>query len=254
MEERVEKKYPSVTEVTDAERISIVKDVFSTVTGKYDFLNHLLSMRRDVAWRRFTVRRMRFFRTRRFLDVATGTADVAIDAAIRFPDIHVTGLDFAPEMLGLGRVKIEKKDLSARIRLLEGDALNLPFPDNRFDVSGIAFGLRNIPDRTRALRELMRVVVPGGQVIVLDMTFPRSRFLKGIYGLYLTRILPRLAHLFSRNPAAYEYLGDSIMNFLLPEALAQLMREVGLTKVEKHALTFGLTYLHIGYKPEESTK
>jgi demethylmenaquinone methyltransferase/2-methoxy-6-polyprenyl-1,4-benzoquinol methylase len=254
MEKPVEKKYIPVTEMTDTERIAAVKDVFSTVTGKYDFLNHLLSMRRDVAWRRFTVRRMRFFRTFHFLDVATGTGDVAIDAATRYPDIRVTGLDFAPEMLGLGRVKIEKKHLSDRIRLLEGDALNLPFPENSFDVSGISFGLRNIPDRTLALKEMMRVVVPGGQVMVLDMTYPRIAFLKEIYGIYLTRILPRLAHIFSRNPAAYEYLGDSIMNFLAPGALARLMQEVGLTKVEKHALTFGLTYLHIGYKPDGTAK
>jgi demethylmenaquinone methyltransferase/2-methoxy-6-polyprenyl-1,4-benzoquinol methylase len=254
MEEPIEKRYPPVTEMTDAERITIVKDVFSTVNRKYDFLNHFLSLRRDVAWRRFTVRKMRFFKTYRFLDVATGTGDVAIDAASRYQRLEVTGLDFVQEMLDSGWVKIAKNRLSERIRLLQGDAMNLPFPDNNFDVSGIAFGLRNIPDKVRALREMIRVVVPGGQVMVLDMTFPQIRLLKGIYGIYLNRILPRLARLFSRNPAAYGYLADSIMNFLTPEALARLMQEVGLTKVERYALTFGLTYLHIGYKPNGIAK
>ncbi len=254
MEERVEKKYPPVKEMTDADRIRIVKEVFTTVTGKYDFLNHFLSLRRDVAWRDFAVRKMRFARTNRFLDVATGTGDVAVGAASRYPHIQVTGLDFVREMLGPGQVKIEERHLSGRILLLQGDALNLPFPDNRFDVSAIAFGLRNIPDKSRALREMIRVVVPGGQVMVMDMTFPRSRVLKEVYGIYLTRILPRLARLFSRNPAAYEYLGDSIMSFLTPEALARLMEEAGLIRVEKHALTLGVTYLHIGYKPDKNAK
>jgi demethylmenaquinone methyltransferase/2-methoxy-6-polyprenyl-1,4-benzoquinol methylase len=254
MEEPVEKKYPPVREMTDADRIRIVKDVFTTVTGKYDFLNHFLSLRRDVAWRDFAVRNMRFSRTNRFLDVATGTADVAVAAACRYPHVLVTGLDFVREMLGPGRTKISQRQLSERVFLLQGDALSLPFPDGSFDVSAISFGLRNIPDKPRALREMLRVVVPGGQVMVLDMTFPQSRILRGVYGLYLTRILPPLARLFSKNPAAYEYLGDSIMNFLTPEALARLMEEVGLVGVKKFALTMGITYLHIGTKPDKSAK
>ena len=251
MEKPVEKKYLPVREMTDAERVRIVKDVFRTVTGKYDFLNHFLSLRRDVAWRSFAVRKMRFSQTGRYLDVATGTGDVAVSAASRYPHIRVIGVDFVREMLKPGRAKIEENHLEDRISLLQGDALNLPFPDNSFDVSAIAFGLRNIPDKTGALKEMIRVVAPGGQVMVLEMTFPRTPVLKGLYGLYLNQILPRLARLFSDNPAAYEYLGDSITNFLPPDALARLMENMGLAKVEKHALTLGITYLHIGYKLEE---
>ena len=121
-------KYPSVKEVTDEQRIGIVKEIFATVTGRYDFLNHFLSMRRDVFWRRFTVRKMHFFKTRRLLDVATGTADLAIDAARQHPSIRVTGVDFVNEMLQVGQAKIMKKGLSERIRLVQGDALCLPFP------------------------------------------------------------------------------------------------------------------------------
>jgi len=241
-------KYPLVAEVTDAEYIGMVREIFSTITERYDFLNHFLSLRQDIAWRRSAVRKMRFFRTYRFLDVATGTADLAIDAARNHPSIQVTGVDFMQEMMDVGRIKIEKKRLLDRIRLLMSDALNLPFPDNSFDVAGIAFSIRNIPNKIRVLREMIRVVVPGGQVMVLEMTFPRSRVLGGIYRVYLNRMLPTLARAFSPNPAAYCYLADSIMNFPSAEDFARLMDEVGLRKVGKFPLTLGITHLYVGMK------
>jgi demethylmenaquinone methyltransferase / 2-methoxy-6-polyprenyl-1,4-benzoquinol methylase len=243
-------KYPKVKEVTDADRIGMVKEIFSTVPAKYDFLNHFLSLRRDVAWRRFAARRMRFFQTWRLLDVATGTADLAMDAAKMHPLIRVTGVDFVREMMDLGRVKIEKRGISDRVEILRADALDLPFPDSSFDVAAVAFGIRNIPDRIRALREMARVVVPGGQVMVLEMTYPENRVLRGIYGIYLGRLLPVIARQFSRNPAAYHYLADSIMNFPSPDAFARLMENAGLARIEKHPLTLGVTYLHIGIKPD----
>jgi demethylmenaquinone methyltransferase/2-methoxy-6-polyprenyl-1,4-benzoquinol methylase len=241
-------KYPPVAEATDVEHVSMVRDIFSTITAKYDLLNHLLSLGRDIAWRRSAVRKMRFFRTHRFLDVATGTADLAIDAALRHSSIRVTGVDFVREMMDVGRGKIEKKHLSDRAHLIMGDALHLPFPDNRFDVAGIAFSIRNIPNKTRALREMTRVVVPGGQVIVLEMTLPRSRLLGGIYHAYLNRVLPILARAFSQNPAAYSYLADSIMNFPSPEEFTGFMNGAGLKKVEKFPLTLGITHLYVGIK------
>ncbi|OGP89473.1 MAG: hypothetical protein A2157_13150 [Deltaproteobacteria bacterium RBG_16_47_11] len=235
--------------MTDAERISAVKEIFSTVTGKYDFLNHLLSLRRDIAWRRFTVRKMRFFRTGRFLDVATGTADLAIEAAQQHRSIQVTGLDFVQAMMKVGLMKIANKGLSDRIWLMRGDALALPFPDHAFDVAAIAFGIRNIPNKLRALREMRRVVVPGGQAMVLEMTSPRSCLFQGFYHLYLNWILPKIAKAFSNNPGAYEYLADSIINFPDPETFSRQMEEAGLIHVEKYPLDFGITYLHIGVKP-----
>ena len=243
-------KYPSVKDVTDSRRIGIVKEIFSTVTPRYDFLNHLLSLRRDVAWRRFTVKKMKFFNTFRFLDVATGTCDLAIETALRFPEIQVVGLDFVDRMMALGREKVEGRKLSSRIKMMTGDALHIPSPDNSFDAAGIAFGIRNIPDKTRSLQEMMRVVVPGGQVLVLEMTSPQSRFFRGIYHIYLEKLLPLLARAFSSNPDAYYYLGDSIMNFPTPRDFARLMEKTGLVDVEMHSLTFGITYLHIGYKPK----
>ena len=236
-------------EVTDAQRIDMVKDIFSTVTDSYDFLNHFLSLRQDIGWRRFAVRTMRFSETYRLLDIAVGTADLAIEAARKYPFIHVAGLDFSHEMIRIGRKKIGKKAFSNRVQLFQGDALDLPFSDGRFDAASIAFGIRNIPDKIRALKEMERVVLPGGQVIILEMASPRNPLIKGPYHFYLSRILPQLAKAFSRNPAAYHYLTDSIIHFPSPEIFRGMMEEAGLTRVEIHSLTFGITYLFVGYKP-----
>ncbi|NVM21357.1 MAG: bifunctional demethylmenaquinone methyltransferase/2-methoxy-6-polyprenyl-1,4-benzoquinol methylase UbiE [Desulfobacterales bacterium] len=249
MEKRAD-KYPGVAKVTDAERIEMVKEIFSTITGKYDFLNHFLSLRRDIAWRRFTAGKMRFFNTYRMLDVATGTADLAIDVARRHPNARITGLDFVKEMIDLGGAKIQVKLLSDRVRMLRGDALCLPFADNCFDVAAIAFGIRNIPDKIAAIKEMMRIVAPGGQVMILEMTFPQNGPFQKLYNVYLNRILPYVARTFTANPGAYHYLADSIMHFPSPEALAGLMEKAGLTNVEKHSLTLGITHLHVGVKPE----
>jgi demethylmenaquinone methyltransferase/2-methoxy-6-polyprenyl-1,4-benzoquinol methylase len=249
MEKRIKKKYPRVSEMTPAQQVGMVRELFSTIPRRYDFLNRFFSLRRDVAWRRFTARKMCFFNTERFLDVATGTADLAVAAVQRHTRIQVTGLDFVREMMAIGQQKIHHHRLSDRIRLIQGDAMNLPFPDNTFDVAGIAFGIRNIPDRQQALTEMKRVVVREGQVIVLEMHYPRHPFLRGIYDIYLNHLLPRMAHLFSKNPAAYCYLGDSIMKFPAPDQFAHLMEEAGLIRVERYSLTLGITYLYIGVKP-----
>ena len=196
---------------------------------------------------------MRFFQTSRLLDVATGTADLAIDAASKYPAIQVTGVDFVREMIELGHVKVEKRGLSDRIRLFRGDALALPFREGSFDVAAIAFGIRNIPAKIAVLQEMRRVVVPGGQVMVLEMTSPSSPLFKRIYHLYLNRILPRMASAFSRNPGAYYYLADSIKNFPAPQAFAKMMEKAGLARVEMHPLDFGITYLHIAVKPQGKT-
>ncbi len=241
-----ENHYPRVTGIGHKEHIGMVREIFATITGRYDFLNHLLSLRRDIAWRRFTVRKMRFFKTFRLLDVATGTADLAIEAASGHPGIHVVGIDFVEEMLALGRKKIAHRGLFDRIRLLQADAMALPFPDESFDAAGIAFGIRNMPDRLQALREMRRVVIPGGQIFVLEMNFPRHRFWQGFFDLYLNRLLPRISRLFSGNPAAYHYLADSILHFPSPQAFMSAMEEAGFRDVERYPLTFGITSLYIG--------
>ncbi len=235
--------------LTRQRHAEVVRDIFTTSHGRYDFLNHLLSLRRDVGWRNVTIARMRFRQTGRFLDVATGTADLAIAAARRWPGVRVTGVDFAAPMLEVGRRKVKAAGLDGRIELQWGDAMSLPFPDAAFDVTAVAFGLRNIPDRLGALREMKRVTVPGGQVMVLEMTFAPARAFRPLYGVYLRRILPAVARIFARNPRTYYYLADSIRHFPAPQVLRDLMREAGLGPVTYQGLTFGTAYLHIGRVP-----
>ncbi len=249
MAKHINEKYVSVAAITKTEHIKVVKDIFKTITGRYDFLNHFFSCGQDIRWRKFTAGKMRFFKTFRFLDVATGTADLAIETALRYPHVRVTGLDFVREMMDAGREKVVKKELSHRITFSRGDALNLPFPDDHFDAAGIAFGIRNITDRKRALKEMRRVVVPGGQVMVLEMNFPRQRTLQRIYNLYLNHILPWTARHFSRNPAAYHYLADSIIHFPSPKKFGLLMKEAELEDIALYPLTMGITHLYIGIKP-----
>jgi demethylmenaquinone methyltransferase/2-methoxy-6-polyprenyl-1,4-benzoquinol methylase len=237
-----------VDAVTETEQIGMVKEIFATITRRYDLLNRLLSLRRDVAWRRRAARHMHFSTTCRYLDVATGTADLALEVARQHPSVSVTALDFVKEMIDGGVKKIKERKLTGRIAFVRGDALSLPFPDNHFDAAGIAFGIRNITNRTAALNEMTRVVVPGGQVIVLEMHFPRQPLFRHLYSLYLTSIMPSLARSFSRNPAAYLYLADSIMHFPPPPVFSRLMGDTGLTEVRRYPLTLGITYLHVGIK------
>jgi demethylmenaquinone methyltransferase / 2-methoxy-6-polyprenyl-1,4-benzoquinol methylase len=245
-------KYPSVRNISDMQRVGMVKEIFSTITGKYDFLNHLLSLRRDIAWRRFAIKKMRFFRTNRFLDIACGTGDLSINACLKHCHISAVGVDFVFPMVKAGKDKVEKKGLSGQVNFMQGNALRIPFRDNTFDVTGMAFGIRNIPDRMEALREMLRITVPGGQIMVLEMTFIENRFFKLFYYIYLNYLLPLMAKVFSKNAAAYYYLADSIMNFPPPKEFAAFMRETGMSEVKIYPLTFGITCLYIGKKPEET--
>ncbi len=247
-------RYPPLNRLSDPERVRMVKEIFATVTGAYDFLNRLLSLRRDVAWRRAAVSKMRFFRTNRLLDVATGTCDLAMEAARKNPRVQITGVDLVPDMIAIGRTKVLRQGLHNRIHLLRGDAFHLPFADEQFDAVAVAFGIRNMPRRIKALKEMARVTVPDGRIIVLEMALPRSKALRLLYLLYLNGLLPRLARLFSPNPKAYHYLADSIAGFPGPDAFTAMMRKAGLEDIMVHALTFGVTYLHVGRKPSALTK
>jgi demethylmenaquinone methyltransferase/2-methoxy-6-polyprenyl-1,4-benzoquinol methylase len=234
----------------DAEqRKLVVRDIFSTFHRTYDLANRVLSLRRDLAWRRFALRRMRYSPRGRILDVATGTADLAIMAARAFPDIEVDGIDFAEPMLEIGRAKIESRGLGSRIRLARADALDLPFPDATFDVTAIAFGMRNIPDMARALREMSRVTVPGGQVMVLEMSAEVVFPFRGPYLFYLNRLLPAVGRLVAGDAAAYVYLAESIARHPSPDAFAGMMSSAGLIQIELRRLTWGAAYLHIGRTP-----
>jgi demethylmenaquinone methyltransferase/2-methoxy-6-polyprenyl-1,4-benzoquinol methylase len=242
------RRYASVDQLGATERRRVVVDIFTRFHATYDLANHVLSLRRDIAWRRFAVKKMRFFDSMRFLDVATGTADLAIMAARRNPGIRVTGIDFAEPMLEIGRGKVAGFGLGDRMELLYGDALALPFPDSSFDVAAIAFGIRNIPDMEAALREMARVVVPGGQVMVLEMTFGVPPLLRKPYSFYLRRVLPALARLVVGDDAAYVYLAQSIQRHPRAEAFDAVMVGAGIKDVRHHSLSLGTAFLHVGIK------
>lgn len=243
------RRYQSVSSMDAEERKLVVRDIFSTYQETYDLANRVLSLRRDVSWRRFALRHMRFGPRRRFLDVATGTADLAIMAARAFPDIQVEGIDIAEPMLEIGRAKIRRRGLAGRVRLARADALELPFPGASFDVAAIAFGMRNIPDMGRALREMSRVVVPGGLVMVLEMSAALVFPFRAPYLFYLRRLLPAIGRLVAGKGAAYVYLAESIMRHPGPEAFAAIMGSAGLVRVWARRLTGGAAYLHVGLVP-----
>ncbi|MBN1545994.1 MAG: bifunctional demethylmenaquinone methyltransferase/2-methoxy-6-polyprenyl-1,4-benzoquinol methylase UbiE [Syntrophaceae bacterium] len=251
MAKRLKRQYPAVATVSGKQHIGMVEEIFSTIPERYDFLNHLMSFSMDRGWRKFTVKKMCFFRTYRFLDIATGTGDLAITAACTYPNIKVAGLDFAREMMAVGTEKVEHRHLSGRIAFLQGDAMQIPLPDKSVDVTAVAFGIRNMPDRKRALKEMRRVTTPGGQVMVLEMNYPQRSWWTGFYRFYLKRIMPWIAAAFTRNPAAYRYLSDSIMNFPQPDAFGRLMQQAGLKNIVQYPLTLGTTYLHVGERPHE---
>jgi demethylmenaquinone methyltransferase/2-methoxy-6-polyprenyl-1,4-benzoquinol methylase len=243
------RRYASVETMDAEQREIVVRDIFSSFHGTYDLANRVLSLRRDLAWRRFALRRMRFGPTGRLLDVATGTADLAIMAAGAYPGIRVDGIDFAEPMLAIGRAKVERRGLGGRIALARADALDLPFPDASFDVAAIAFGMRNITDMERALREMSRVTVPGGLVMVLEMSAELAPPLRSSYLFYLNTILPAIGRVIAGDDAAYVYLAESIARHPRPAAFAGTMRAAGLVGVEIHRLTWGAAYLHIGLAP-----
>ena len=243
-----QKEYASVQEMNDEQRIGIVKDIFASVTDKYDFLNRFLSGRRDVAWRKRAVSEMKFFNTNRFLDVATGTGDLALDCANTYQDVQVTGVDFVEEMVNNGLKKVDTQNLEHRVELKWGDATNIDYIDDTFDVTAIAFGIRNIPNKEKALSEMKRIIVPNGQIMVLELTTPEPGFWRSTYSFYLNGVLPKLAKWFTKNPAAYEYLADSIMNFTTRGEFLDLMESIGLKNCRAIPLTFGVCTLYIGQK------
>jgi len=229
----------------DRERIENVKYIFSNIVPYYDLMNRLLTVRRDVAWRRLTAKRISP-QAEYLLDVASGTGDLTIEFARRAKKANIWGIDFSRRMLERGVMKVRRYGFDNRTAYLEGDALELPFKDDMFDAAAMAFGLRNTPNKLQVLREMRRVVKPGGEVLILEMTFPRNLRLRRFFIWYFNHVIPLLGRILAGNQASYQYLPDSIQDFLQPEELTKLMAEAGLTNIKEFPLTGGITYLHEG--------
>lgn len=230
-----------------------VRDMFAQISGRYDVMNHVLSGGVDIWWRRVTVKKAAPAKSGPLaelpiLDVCCGTGDLAI-AYAKASSVPVIGTDFTHEMLVLAEKK-QPKDASRRIEYADADTMALPFADDQFQITSVAFGLRNVADTVAGLKEMARVTASGGQVAILEFSKPRMFPMKQIYPVYFKHVLPRVGQLFARNNQdAYEYLPESVGEFPDYEALVGLMNEAGLVDVTFKAMTFGVATLYIGRVP-----
>ncbi len=219
--------------------------MFDAIAQRYDLLNRVISLGIDQGWRRRTVRSLALGGSPgKVLDVATGTADLAILTARMEPRSTIVGVDPSVNMLAVGREKVARQGLAGRIELAEGDAQALAFDDDTFDGATIAFGIRNVPDRAKALRELARVVRPGGRVAVLELSEPRGLFLGRMARFHVHHVVPFLGALLSGSKE-YRYLQRSIAAFPPPDVFAETMRDAGLEIIEVAPLTFGVCCLYV---------
>ena len=218
---------------------------FDRIAGRYDLLNRLMSFGIDRRWRHKTVAALALGDVpSRILDLATGTGDLAIDIATAHPATTVVGVDPAVKMLAIGRRKVTSRGLRERVELVRGDAQALTFRDDEFDGATIAFGIRNIPDRPAALREMARVVRPGGRICVLELSEPRGGVLAAIARFHLHVVIPRLGALLSE-ARQYRYLQTSIEAFPPAAEFADLMASCGLEIVDVRPFTFGICHLYV---------
>lgn len=217
-----------------------VKDAFARIADRYVMANHVMSCGMDIWWRKRVAWKIRSWNARRMLDVASGTGDLALEIQDTCPDLSILATDFCAEMLA---------HASARglPRTMVADALNLPFADDDFDVVTVAFGLRNMADYPGALREMARVLEPGGRLVVLDFSLPHG-ILRAPYRWYLHHVLPKIAGYLTQQKDAYEYLGASIEQFPQGEAMCSLMCENGFSHAEVEQLTFGVVSLYVATK------
>lgn len=224
-----------------------VAEMFDNISARYDLLNHLLSLSIDKGWRKKVVRMAKEGNPKLILDVATGTADLAI-ALEKTGAEKITGVDISAGMLEVGREKVAKKKLSKLISLELGDSEALEFADNTFDVITVAFGVRNYENLEQGLSEMARVLKPGGRLLVLEFSQPQSFPFKQIYNFYFKYILPTVGKLISKDARAYSYLPESVQAFPHGEQFMNIMAGCGLKKGRRIPLTFGIASIYEGIK------
>ena len=236
--------HPPIGEVDG--KAEAVEDMFDAVAPRYDFLNRVLSAGIDRYWRSRAVRMLSDEQPRRVLDVATGTADLAIKIERTLHPRETIGIDLSTEMLDRGRAKIEQKGLSPRISLRKADAADLPFADASFDAAFVAFGVRNFEDLDAGLGDIRRVLRPSGALVVLEFSSPRAFPIKQVYDWYSRRVLPHIGGLLSPDQGAYEYLPNSVAAFPDGTDFLRRMRSAGFDDLEWTPLTFGIASLYKG--------
>ena len=224
-----------------------VAKMFNNISRRYDFLNQLLSLGIDKLWRKKAIAALHILQPRQILDVATGTGEFALEALTLNPD-KIVGIDISEGMLEIGRKKILAKHLASKIELIQGDSENIPFEQNKFDAVTVAFGVRNFENLKTGLSEILRVLKPGGMLVILEFSKPSKFPFKQVYNFYFRSILPKIGSIVSNDKAAYTYLPKSVEAFPDGEDFLHILHDVGFKNTKCSSLTFGISSIYIGTK------
>ncbi len=233
---------------SDLSKKQQVAEMFDDIAYRYDFLNRFLSAGIDIKWRKKALRFLQPLHPKKILDVATGTADVAIMASALLKPETIIGIDISEGMLAIGRKKIAKLHLEKTIELLNGDSETINFKNESFDAVTVAFGVRNFQHLEIGLSEILRVLKPGGRLVVLEFSQPTSLFVKSFYNIYMKTVAPGMGRLFSKNRCAYEYLDESIKKFPEGEKFLKILNNVGFTNTQSKTLSLGICSIYCGEK------
>jgi len=225
-----------------------VAEMFNSIAFRYDFLNRFLSAGIDVSWRKKAIKQLKTLQPKTVLDVATGTGDVAILTYKMLKPEKITGIDISDGMLELGRKKIEKLGLQDSIVLQSGDSETIHFADNSFDAVTVAFGVRNFEHLEQGLKEMLRVLKPGGKLVILEFSKPKQVAFKGLYKLYMNIVAPGFGKMFAKNKDAYQYLNDSVQAFPEGQNFLNIMNEAGFTQTYFKTLSLGICTIYCGSK------
>lgn len=224
-----------------------VARMFDAISGKYDFLNHFLSLGIDIGWRKKAIALLAESKPKLILDVATGTGDFAIQALTLNPE-KIIGVDISEGMLDVGRKKMIDRGYAQKIDMVTGDSENLPFEENKFDAVIVAFGVRNFENLEKGLAEIRRVLKPGGKAVILEFSKPRRFPMKQLYSFYFKYILPKIGRLFSRDASAYTYLPESVQAFPDGDDFLSILNKLGYNQSTCRPLTFGISSLYSATK------
>ncbi|MBB3123922.1 demethylmenaquinone methyltransferase/2-methoxy-6-polyprenyl-1,4-benzoquinol methylase [Mesoflavibacter sabulilitoris] len=224
-----------------------VTKMFDTISKDYDGLNRVISFGIDIKWRKRVVEIVKKQQPKTILDIATGTGDLAINLAETSAE-EIVGLDISPGMLEVGKEKVKAKQLDNRVKMIIGDSENMPFEDNTFDAITVAFGVRNFETLENGLKDILRVLKPGGTFVILETSVPTKFPFKQGYKVYSKFILPSIGRLFSKDKTAYKYLSESASVFPYGEALNNILRNIGFINVEDKPQTFGVATIYTASK------
>jgi demethylmenaquinone methyltransferase/2-methoxy-6-polyprenyl-1,4-benzoquinol methylase len=226
-----------------------VTRMFNNLAGRYDIMNRVLSVGIDISWRKKAINLLKKDNPQRILDVASGTGDMAIRAAHILNPQKITGIDISEQMLAVGKKKIEKEGLTSIIELQTGDSETINFPHNTFDAITVAFGVRNFETLEDGLQEMLRVLKPGGQLVVLEFSKPKNAAIRKLYNFYMGIVAPEMAGLFSQNKKAYKYLNESSKAFPDRQLFIEILNTVGYSATSYKTLSLGICCIYSGRKP-----